>query len=326
MQHDDMIWSSVNQHFCSFKAKTAKQTFCRNVYNLTGLCSRMACPLANSRYATIVEDDGKLLLYVKTVERAHSPRNLWEKIRLSSNYRAALAQIDKHLAFWPAFYVHKAKQRLTKMTQYLIRRRKLETRTKTRLVGVKKKVEKREVGRERKAVKAAALEKAIEKELLGRLRAGTYGDIYNFPTKQYEKALDEEMEEEEDDEEEEEELTGDEYEAQYEADDSEEEVADMEDGGGAFRDGEEFDFDDSDDDAEDDDADESDGEDESDSGAETGDVDELVRARAKLRAKLKKKKKAGARKGRKAVRHRGGVSVEMEYENETTADAVRQVE
>ena len=58
-----------------------------------------------------------------------------------------------------------------------------------KLVTTNNKIEKREKGKERKALKAAQLDRSIENELLERLKNVQEGEIYNYPEREYTRAL-----------------------------------------------------------------------------------------------------------------------------------------
>ena len=67
---------------------------------------------------------------MKTIERAHSPKNLWEKVELPENKEQAIAKIEENLQYWPEFLIDKNKARFLRIKQYLKRMRKLRLKVK----------------------------------------------------------------------------------------------------------------------------------------------------------------------------------------------------
>lgn len=187
MQQDDVVWQIINNQFCSFKIKTPSSTFCRNEYNVTGLCNKQSCPLANSQYATVREFNGRLYLLKKVVERAHLPSKMWEKILLSQNVEEAKELIEKNLEYWSQFSIGKCQMRLERIVEVQKRMRKLENSPNQPILLPKKsKKVKRDRNRENRALEVSRLETVIEKELVDRLQQGVYGEIYNFHPRAFE--------------------------------------------------------------------------------------------------------------------------------------------
>lgn len=118
---------------------------------------------------------------MKSAEISHLPNTLWERVKLPRNYEKAIEVINKHLEFWPRLLVHKIKQRLTKMTQYRIRMRKLQLKVREKLMTVPRKKTQIDVKKASKAEVAARIDNCIQSELLDRLKEGCYNKICNYP-------------------------------------------------------------------------------------------------------------------------------------------------
>ncbi|KAI5170012.1 protein MAK16 [Pancytospora epiphaga] len=174
---DRKIWDSIgNKKSCSFKVDSPLDTLCRNKYNVTGICSEFSCPLANSKYATVRAIDEKLYLFVKEPERCHTPSKMYEKILLSTDYATALKEIEEHLEHWDKELVHKCKQRMTKLTEYLERVADVQKNGQKELMVRKTKMNRREKVRALRALNTVNFEKEIGAELMMRLEAGIYGE------------------------------------------------------------------------------------------------------------------------------------------------------
>jgi len=75
----------------------------------------------------------------------------------------------------------------------------MKSKIQPKLIGIRRKDERRETTRENKALIAAQLENAIKQELINRWKAGTYKEeIHNYPRQQFEEALEDQEQELED--------------------------------------------------------------------------------------------------------------------------------
>lgn len=177
MLDDQAIWKAIGEKhsFCSFKMMTETETLCRNANNVSGICSREMCPLANSKYATVRTMDDKVFLLLKEPERARNPKKLYEKIQLDEDYDKALEQIEKEMKGWSKLLKHKCKQRLTKLFEYLERKALLDAAGRPVYLRRKRKTERQDRAREIKASRAAKIEETLAQELLERYKAGVYG-------------------------------------------------------------------------------------------------------------------------------------------------------
>ena len=176
---DEITWNIIGRKgFCSFKYFSKNQYFCKNDLNITGFCSKQSCPLSNSKYATVIEKNGEIYLYIKDRLNLRFPDKLWKKFILSRNFMKSLQELDLILNFWPKFFVHKTKYKLTKLHQILIRRKINNIRNKYIFTGKKKKKILNKI-QESKIIENIKFENLIEKELLYRFNLGMYGNLYS---------------------------------------------------------------------------------------------------------------------------------------------------
>eukprot|EP00727_Mastigamoeba_balamuthi_P000850 m51a1_g10762 hypothetical protein (247) ;mRNA; f:12678-13674 len=177
MSSDDQVWALVTKQVgfdlaAGKKRLTHACRFCRK-YCVAGRCTRTFCPLANARYATVLESSegapsstalyaGPLYLCVKTAERANYPTRMWQRTRLSKSYSQGTQQGVS------AAIVSRCKQRLTRLFQMQLRMRHFALKGRYETVVASRRTERRERSRLREAEVAAHMEAGIRGELVRR--------------------------------------------------------------------------------------------------------------------------------------------------------------
>ena len=99
--------------------RTDKINYCKNEYNVTGLCQKSSCPLANSIYATVREYDNKIYLMIKVPERANQPAKLWKRVELGMKEEEAKKLIKENLNIYTSWIKQKCVRRYEKLHTYV---------------------------------------------------------------------------------------------------------------------------------------------------------------------------------------------------------------
>lgn len=175
---DNLIWAVIGQK-CTHQVKnpTDKSVFCKHPMNVDGQCCFLYCPLANSQYATVTEEDGLIYLNMKTAERRHMPNKWWEKIQIPKVNGEDVIE-EKLKYFVSDQMLTRIIERYHRLQEVIDRVRILRSESRSRIVPWNKKVERRMRSKEKKAIIAARLNDQIEDELLNRLNMGVYGEMY----------------------------------------------------------------------------------------------------------------------------------------------------
>ncbi|OIR58902.1 MAG: MAK16 protein [Amphiamblys sp. WSBS2006] len=177
MQKDDLIWKIIGEKKCAHRKTTEKHVFCGNKYSVTGACNREDCPLANGKYATVVEIEDACVLLRKTIERAHCPRDQWDRIILPADGKQAQVVIAHELEWWDKQAVRKCVRRERSLRACVGRRKEAKKHVSV-LEPRRRKEEKVERRRERKAAKVARIEAGVKRGILANLDRGVYGRIH----------------------------------------------------------------------------------------------------------------------------------------------------
>ena len=189
---DALVWEILSYENCCFRVKTDTLIFCRNEENVTGLCDRKSCSLANSQYATVQLIKGKLILKTKTAERAHMPSKMWDKIELPEDPAEAEKIINDELQYWDEWLIDKVKFRYSRLRDTLDTMREMRKKEgEVKVTTIKKKIERRNASRERRALNVAYVEDTVKLALKERLKNGVYDGIVNLDNEEFQKDLDE---------------------------------------------------------------------------------------------------------------------------------------